>query len=789
MPHLLAIILSLFVLAIPAIATPVDFTTDVLPVLEANCFKCHGPEKQKGKLRLDTLSTDLLNDRPAAETWHDVRDVLNLGEMPPDDEPDLASADRQKITAWITQEIDTLIAKKSATGGHTVLRRLNRSEYQNTMRDLLGIDTGYAKNLPPESLSPDGFQNNGAVQQMSDQLLEHYLTAARAGLKKAIVEGPAPEVFHHEFTKSIKDKNRGANLLDNDQQFVAKIMEYPAGGEILIRVKARAVLAEGRGFPQLRPAIGYRADVQAPRAFIDPVDVTSEEWQTFEFRARIEHFPLPSKTQSKFPGLLVWLDNAYAEGRDKPLKPRKKKKPKKGQTAPPQAPYPNIEIASLKFTGPVFDSWPPPHHTRILPSSTSRNDTTSVLRNFLQRAFRRPVAETEITPFLTYFKTLRSQSQTYTEALRETLAMALVSPGFLYLVEPVRAGDTRLGDWEIASRLSYFLWSTMPDDQLFRLARAGTLHEPETLNAQVARMLKDPRSAQFVANFTDQWLDVDAIDRVAVNPEYYPDFDNAMKHSMRGETHAFFSELLHHDLSALNIIDSKFAMLDGPLAEYYGVTGPRGSTFQRVALPAGSNRGGVLAHASILVGNSTGEDSHPVKRAVWLRDRLLHDPPNDPPPNVPALDSTDPEFARLPVREQLRLHREDSACNDCHRGIDPWGIALENFGGDGLWRDTIPRKKARGRGFDQQPVVTRTTLPDGTAIDGIAQLKTYLLEHRQNQFDKAFTSKLLTYALGRTLELEDEKTLTHLTDQFSQNGHKIAPLIQSIVTHDVFLTK
>ncbi|MDA0812948.1 MAG: DUF1592 domain-containing protein [Verrucomicrobia bacterium] len=778
-------------LASTAWADTIVYPSQVRPILEAHCFKCHGEKKQKGKLRLDTLSAELTEDRRAAEHWHDVRDALNLGEMPPEEEPELALEDRRVLVAWINQEIDALLEAKHSTGGRVVLRRLNRAEYQNTMRDLLGIDTDYAKNLPPEGFSEDGFRNNGSALQMSDLQLEYYLNAAREGLRKAIVTGPRPETFSLKFEKTHKDKNRGSNILDKDQEFIAKLMDYPEQGRILIRARARAKLANGRGYPQLRAAIGYRADVQAPRAFIDPIDVTSEEWQDFEFTARMEQFPLPSKTQSKFPGLLIWLDNAYAEGRNKPLKVRgngKKQQPKEGPLN-----YPHIEIASMEFVGPVFDKWPPAHHTSILIPSENRADEKTyageVVGHFMQRAFRRPVKEEEVLPYLRYFGTVRATCGSFEEAIRETLAMVLVSPDFLYLVEP--AGETKrpVTDWELASRLSYFLWSTMPDKRLFELAENGKLHEPEILRDEVSRMLEDPRSWQFIEQFADQWLDVGALERVAVDPNHYPDFDNELKKSMRGETLHFFNEILRGDLSALNFLDSDFTMLDEPLANHYGLSGPRGSRFERVKLPDSDPRGGVLSHGSFLLGNSTGNDSHPVKRGVWILERLLDDPPSDPPPNVPELNATDPKFIQLPVREQLQLHREEASCNDCHRGIDPWGIALENFGADGLWRKEILRKKSKGKGMQGQAVESAATLPDGTEIAGLEELRSYLMDQRRSRFAEAFTSKLLTYSLGRSLEITDGKAVEELSSQFAESDYRIAALIQLVVASEIFHTK
>ena len=774
-------------------AGAIDFQSQVRPILEEHCLKCHGGKKQKGDLRLDTLSSNFLDDRPAAETWHDVKDALNLGEMPPEDEPPLSREDRQILVGWITQEIEALIEARKSTGGRVVLRRLNRTEYRNTMQDLLGLDFDFSKNLPPESLSDDGFRNDGSTLQMSDLQLEYYLEAARLGLGKVITDSPEPTVIRKQFTKTIQDKNRGSNILDEDQQFVAKLIDYPAKGEILIRARARARLAEGRGYPQLRAAIGYRADVHAPRGFIEPVDVTSEDWQTFEFRGRIEDFPFPSKTQSKFPGLLIWLDNAYAEGFEKPLKARgkgKKQNLKKGPLT-----YPVIEIESMEVIGPVFESWPPRLHTNILPASELSIEDPAylnfVLQRFMTRAFRRPVAEAETQPYLQLFQKVRPTTVTFEEAIKETLAMVLISPDFLYLLEPADDSKRPLTDWELASRLSYFLWSTMPDEGLLELAENGTLTRPGILSGQVRRMITDKRSWQFVEQFTDQWLDVGAVQRVAINPDYYPGFDDSLKESMRGETLHFFGELLSRNLSALNILDSDFTMLDEPLAKHYGLAGPRGRSFERVTLNPGDKRGGILAHGSMLLGNSTGEDSHPVKRAVWIRARLLDDPPNDPPPNTPSLDSNNPDFAKLTVREQLAAHRKEESCNDCHRGIDPWGITLENFGGDGLWRTQILRTPPKGKDKDQKklPVLTESTLPDGTEVNGFTDLKTYLVQKKPEQFARAFTSRLLTYALGRRLELVDEKTVDTLTEKFIASDYRIESLIHLVVADKTFQTK
>ncbi len=780
----------LFIMPSPGLVA-INFEEQVKPILQEHCFKCHGEKKQKGDLRLDTLSQDLLKNRVAAETWHDVRDTLNLSEMPPKKEDPLSPDELKILTSWIAQEIDALVAARTNTDGRVVLRRLNKTDYQNTMRDLLGIEMDYAKNLPPESLSEDGFRNNGGTLQISDLQLEYYLESARKGLAKAIVTGSRPNFFEEEFTTSVNDKNRGSNILDKDQQFIAKLIDYPEDGEVLIRAKVRAEFAEGRGYPQLRAAIGYRADVQAPRRFIKSVDITSEDWHVIEFRARVENFPLPSKTQSKFPGLLLWLDNAYAEGRDKPIKARGKGKKKKVQKGPLN--YPQIEVASMEFTGPILDDWPPAHHQAILFPSNQRSNEEAyskvILRHFMGRAFRRPIRDEEIAPYHRFFRSARPKMGTFEEAIRETLAMVLISPDFLYLIEPSGSSKRSISDWELASRLSYFLWSTMPDARLFNLAKKGDLGKPDVLEKEISRMIADERSWQFVEQFADQWLDVGALQRVAINPNYYPKFDSALKASMRGETIHFFGELFRENLSALNILDSNFTMLDEPLAKHYGLTGPKGSRFERVSIKPGDHRGGILAHGSVLLGNSSGEDSHPVKRAVWIRERLLDDPPAPPPPDVPALDPTDPDFASLSVRDQLAEHRKQVSCNECHRHIDPWGISLENFGADGLWREEILRKKVKGKGMIKLPVLSKATLPNGKKVEGIAGLKKYLLEDRREQFARAFTTKVLTYALGRRLELIDEKSINDLTSKFIESDYRIKNLIHLVVTSKTFQSK
>ncbi|NNE93161.1 MAG: DUF1592 domain-containing protein [Verrucomicrobiales bacterium] len=790
-----------------------DYARDVRPVLEQHCFKCHGPEKQKSDVRFDTLSTDFLKDRPAAETWHDALNALQLGEMPPDDEPELSAKDRAALTGWIEHQIATRRAAQKSTGGEVILRRLNRVEYENTMSDLLGIRADYAVNLPPDTPSEDGFKNNGAALSMSPMQLEYYLQAARDGLSRAIVTGPAPEKLKVTATESATDKGKGnyTNRLGQGAKFILKLEDFPYEGDFIVRIKARAELVDGADFPRMKATFGFRADTQTPFAELGEVDVKSAEPEVFEFRGRMEQLPLQSRTQSKYPGQLVWITNEWDDGKKRPISRQvetieEKKNPKNGKITKKKVKkteyidypdVPKIVIESVEYEGLVFESWPPRHHAQILIPSEKRETgelvyAEEVVANFMRRAYRRPVEDAEVKSMLRLYSRIRPTVDSFEEAIRETLALVLVSPDFLYLVEPEPGGkkgtETPLTDFEFASRLSYFLWSTMPDERLFDLASTGELRKPKVLAAEVDRMLEDERSQQFVEQFSHQWLDLGSVGRVAVNPEYYEGWDNAIKPHMQAETREFFEEILQNELSALNFLDSDFAMLNAPLARHYGIeNGPRGMEFERVDLPADSIRGGLLTQASVLLGHSTGEDSHPILRAVWIRERLLDDPPAPPPPNAPELDSENPDFAKLSVRQQLEAHREEAACNDCHRGIDPWGIALENFDAIGNWRVEVRRKN--GRKFVKLPAETETELPDGTVISGVDELKQYLLEKRKDQFAKAFVSRLTGYALGRTIEFEDEEAIETLTDDFKQQDYRIQSLIQAITSHKIFQSK
>jgi len=783
----------------PLAETP-DFESSVRPILEKHCFKCHGLEKQKGKIRLDNVSIDLLKDQRAVETWHEVRSVINLGEMPPEDEVQLADSERAILLSWLNDSIQYAAKLRRSKGGRIVVRRLNRVEYQNTMRDLFKLNINYAQDLPPDGVSVDGMINNGSALRMTSIQMEYYLAAARNALDQALTSSKAPQVFQHRFDKTNESnwpEIVPANRLGRGREFIARIKEdYPEWGAFRIRIRARAELPLDRGpIPRMRVTVGYRPDTLVMRRTLTEIDITKEGTHEYEFEGRVENFPLPVRGQGKFPGLVVSVINAYDE-HAKPWKRQIKNEKGKKKTIFDEDPnYPYLVIESLEFEGPTFENWPPRHHRDILPESVLLQTDESayvkmVVESFLKRAWRRPPSPNDTNRFVSLFESIRPSSLDFLEAIKETLAMALVSPQFLYLLEPAPDQLRPIDHFELASRLSYFLWSSMPDDELITLAGLEVLEKSEVLTGQVDRMIQDPKAWHFIDQFTSQWLDLDAIDRIVINQAVYPHFHEGLKPDLRAESQHYFAEILRHDLSAQHFLKSDFVTINDNLARHYGMEPVPGGTFRRVKLKGihKNQRGGLLSQAAILMANSTGRDSSLVKRAVFVRKRLLNDPPAPPPPNVPELKTADPDFAQLPIREQLDLHSHNPACADCHRGIDPWGYAIEHFDAIGLWRDSIVRS-IKGQDPITLPIDSRSRLPGGHEVDGLEELKDFLLDQRSEQFARAFVHKMMTYSLGRTLEFSDEADMEILTKDFIKDDMRVAGLIKSIVASRAFRNK
>lgn len=788
---------------------PISFEKSVEPILEEYCLKCHGPDEQENDVRVDTLDRDFVNGRDG-ETWHDMHDVLVLRDMPPEDENQPTESERQTIIDWIAAGLEHAVDAKRATGGRGVIRRLTRYEYSNTLSDLLGIELDYAKDLPPETAGRGGFQNDGSIMGMSGMQLESYLKAAQVGLDVALVKGSPLEVLSHFGTCNVdrrwnaKIEKVHTNKIQPGNAFMTRMMEYPTKGPVTVRVKAHAVIPDGKGPPRMRVRIGLRADTYIPGGQLgEDIDIldTEESPGVYEFRGRLERFKSVLETPSNFPGLMITVQNVYDDGSDKIEVLDLRLNEQERELNKPDVGQPWLVVESVEFIAPDYAVWPPEHHRQILFEGLDVPDdeaayAEAVLRRFIRRAYRRPVTDEDIAQPLQFFKDIRDQYDSFTEAIKQSLAMVLISPQFLYLVEPSdeKRGARKLTAHEVASRLAYFLWSTMPDAELFRAAESRRFLKPKSLRKQVQRLLEDPRSERFISQFTEQWLDLDALDRVAVNPEFYPDFNSRVIADMRRESEAFFEEILRNDLSALNFIDSDFTMLNERLAKHYGIEGVVGTEMTRAPLPSDSRRGGLITQASMLVGNSTGEDSHPIERAVWILERILDDPPSPPPASVPELDPETPGFAQLSLKEQLVIHRDQTACVSCHKKIDPWGIPLEEFDATGLHRSQSLRLLAKEKGGARTerafaPINAFDVMPDGSEIQGAESLKAYLMEQRRRDFARAMVVKLASYGLGRTLEFTDKPIIDKLTSQFEGRDYRLDLLIESIVLSELFLTR
>jgi len=764
----------------PALKT---FRSKVEPILKQYCYECHGPDGEASP-RMTLLDPDLYNGVDG-ETWHDALNRINQGKMPPKEATPLPEKERDLLVNWLTDEIAGATEAKRSTGGKVVFRRLTNYEYNNTLRDLLGIEFDYAENLPPESKSVDGFLNNGQVLGISPIQMEYYLAAARQAMSKVIVSGDQPEVYTQKVEKSIKgaqDNNTNGEMLDGRNQFIAGIDQFPRAGQVRITIQAYSKIPKGKSVPELEVNIGIRSDTLSPsrRLVVQEVIGSEEQPETLVFEGRIESFPLPGKNP-KYPGIQVRLKNLTAL--PEPV-------PKKGEPRPTST-EPGVYVKSVTFEGPIYDTWPPTHHTNILPLEGVGGEgyVEEVIRQFMRRAFRRPVRKEEVAKIVGFYDSIAPDSETFEEAVRETLALVLISPEFLYLAEPVEDGGKMqsLNDHELATRLSYFLWSSMPDQELFALAEKKQLSKPDVLEKQIRRMTEDQRSWQFVRNFTSQWLDLSGLNRIAVNPQYYKGFDERLKSQMAEETIQFVGRVLYHDLSALSFLESDFVMINQSLAKHYGLPDPGSSQFARVALQGNENRGGLMTQGSFLLINSNGEDSHPIKRAVWILDRLLDDPPAPPPPDVPELESEKADLAALTMKRQLELHRRKASCNSCHRGIDGWGIPFENYDAIGRWRESGLRI-VKGKSV-QAELDSHAQLPSGMEVTGVAGFQKYMLEHESERFARALVSKVTTYALGRSLEFTDEEEISKLTRQFIADDYNMRNLLVEIVQSPLFQSK
>ena len=522
--------------------------------------------------------------------------------------------------------------------------------------------------------------------------------------------------------------------------------------------------------PSIQVFAGSRTDDGMDyKTFSEPIYVTAQlgQVQTFEFTGRLENLPIPLGSDDVSGELAniftvgLWNNHLVKESSLK---------------GPP------LLVKSVEFEAPYYPNWPPKSHTNIFFNSPNKTDAETyakeVTSQFMQRAFRRPVDSVELNRYLSFWKNIKNDFDRFEDGVKEVLIALLCSPNFIYLYEPEIPELKETEDqFYLASQLSYFLWNSPPDQTLTDLAESGDLHGE--LSEQIDRMIDSPKISELVNSFTYEWLRLDRHKSMDVDVEAYEDFTRFVKEDMFKETYHFVQYVLKYNLSIMNFIDSDFAMLNQNLAEFYGIEGVKGNEFRPVSLPENQKRGGLLSQGSFLSGHSDGVQAHPIKRAVWLKEKILGDHPPPPPPNVPELDPETPGFENLTLKEQLFLHRNKVSCMDCHRKIDPFGVVFENYDAVGRFRLTAKDK----------PIDVKSILPDGTEVVGIQGIKEYILALKKENFTKSLVENLFAYALGRDIGFADEEEINNIVEEVIDDDYRFKTVIEQIVLSPSFYKK
>lgn len=740
--------LLFFLSVLPAVAS--DLESAAWPFLEKHCVACHDDDVSKGGLNLHELVEADLSGNSAIHQWTRLFDRVHDGEMPPKKEPRPEDGEKAAFLAAVTPAL----AAADAASREVVLRRLNRIEYENTIRDLLGVEADLI-DLLPEDQSSGGFDNNGGALAISAELIERYLEAARRALDEAIRTGPQPmaETFTvdslHEVERYL---GKQYALVDGRvTTFTTERTEYS-------KISTRAKRLPERGRYRFRfTAAAVHSD--EPVAF----SVTASNFQSVNAVYRPLGYFEAGKEPTAFE-IEAILDKGFAIQFFAQGLPIYVKDPTVGE-------HPGIGWSGVEITGPINETWPPAAHVSLLgnidPGKGTLAEAGEILRRFLPRAYRRSVSEEEVARPLKLVADALASGRPFLPSLRVGLEAVLCSPNFLFLRED--SGGESISNHELASRLSYFLWSSMPDERLFSLAADGSLSDSKVLAAEVERLIDDPKSERFVRNFTGQWLHLRRIEDTTPDAKLYAAFDELLQVSMVDESRAFFEKILHDDLPITNFIDSDFTMLNRRLARHYGIDGVSGLPMQAVTLPADSVRGGVMTQAAVLKVTANGTNTSPVIRGLWVLENLLgkHVPP--PPPNTAGIEPDIREATT--IREQLDLHRNAESCAGCHQYIDPPGFALESFDPIGAYREQYLQFKVNQEHADKgwgtvvkaKPVDPSGELASGEKFATIAEFKALLLADG-DRFARCLSDRLATYALGRELGFSDRDEIAALVE-------------------------
>lgn len=741
------------------------FESHVKPFLQTYCVGCHGGDEFEAGLRLDKYHSELEAGRHPIQ-WRRVLKQLTERSMPPKDEDTQPSADEVAVVrAWIDTTFINVDCSQRRDPGRVTIRRLNRAEYNNTIRDLMGVDFQPAASFPSDDVGY-GFDNIGDVLSLSPVLMEKYLNAA-----ETITATTLSSVL---LTQPHIVRREGPQLKGTGS---AKINKY----------EFHMITTKGTVFNEfLFPFTGeyiLRTRVTADQAGDEPVKMTmhlgGKPIQLFEVKQHTESTFFETRLQVEAGEHIFAVE--LLNGIQDPDHPDEEHRGR------------NLGVHILEVEGPfgvdrdAARNRIPATRARIInctpgPDQTPEECARSIFRSFASRAYRRPVTDEELDSLVKLMKQAMEHGESFNDAIHPGVQAVLVSPHFLYRVERDRDPHDvheihQIADYELASRLSYFLWSTMPDETLFDLAKQGRLAQPDVLQQQIVRMLSDSKSRALVDNFASQWLNLRNLDIAAPNQSQFTTFNDGLRSDMRRETELLFDDVMRQDRSILTFLDADFTFINSRLADHYNLAGIDGDNFRRVSL-AGSHRTGVLTHASILTLTSDPNQTSPVKRGKWILENILGAAPPPPPPQVPPLKKTELANPDATLREQLQQHRSNPECAACHLEMDPFGLALENFDAVGQWRETD----------GDRPIESSGTLPSGELIGGATDL-VEVLRSRQEEFCRHFVRSMLTYALGRGLEYYDVCAVNQITEAVRADGYRFSRVVQEVIMSDPFLMR
>ncbi|MDA7864578.1 DUF1592 domain-containing protein [bacterium] len=798
-----------------------------------HCSKCHDTNTQKGDITLteiygSDLPSGTVSPQDRAELYEQVLSVLESGEMPPEDQPRPNKAATTRVRNWLEFRLQASLDHGSEEKASKTTRRLTNFEYQNTIRDLLGFQLNLIDDLPKDPVTAYRFNNTSDLMRLGPEQIARYLSTARRAMEAAIVAPEAPK--KHEWKTEWKphglDKGLGGDELGvwgnrrNTPATGMGLQSIPKNGEYRIRMQASAILPPNIDELPLRLVMGFTLNINSATQQMEPVGTirlhnTPDAPEIFEFRGRIENHPVQLgkiRNGVRQPDTMVitpqnlYDDGTLNEGNRNIAMPR-------------------AVINWIAFEAPITEEWPPAHHKRILFESPLKEQDPpaylrTVLKRFMSRAYRRPVTEHEIDSFVRIYNLILPGINSPEAAMRETLAMVLISPQFLYHTS--NASEGSWAAYELASRLSYFLWGSMPDDELIELAGSGRLLDNDVIASQVSRMLKDQRATDFVTNFTVQWLSLSKLKTVPINRALFPRFlyyvaagERAgtevpylptIRDHMQRETIGFVQQLITQNRSVTNLIDSDFAYLNQALAAHYGIQGVQGDQFRVVPIKSNQHLGGLLTHGSILLANGTGSAPHPVYRAVWLREAMLGDEVPAPPADVPALSESVGETSEnaLGIKDLLAKHRQKESCNDCHSRLDPWGIPFERYNATGRFQPNVPKEGIRVSGFQKkihrdlrgysayldsintESVNASAKLPSGEMVENLDDLKNHLLKERKHDVAENILRRLLGYALGRELDWRDHFEVKRLMSESHKSDFRLRDMIILICQSTTF---